>query len=121
MTVQIQLINGYKETTFPVVKLTKSRNGKTGTATFLFIQPHSLAFLNYQKTNINGMFLLWEQKKIITTDIKILFKNGKPFLVKAIFIFKNAKEWFNFLNFMNYYSKETGLSFSEKKEITLEH
>ena len=34
------------------------------------------------------------------------------FLLKAIFIFKNEKEWFNFLNFMNFYSKETGLFLS---------
>ena len=47
------------------------------------------------------------------TDIHIINKNGQPFLLKVIFIFKNSNEWFNFLNFMNFYSKETGLFFSE--------
>jgi hypothetical protein len=60
------------------------------------------------------MYLLWEKKKMSTTDVKIFFKKGKPFLFKAIFIFKNSEEWFHFLNFMNFYSKETGLSFAEK-------
>lgn len=114
MTVQIQLIDGISEITLPLVKLTKSRNGKTGTATFLFIEPSSFDFLRYQKNTIHGMYLLWETKKISSRDIQIIFKNGRPFLIKAIFIFKNSNEWFNFLNFMYYYSKETGLSFAEK-------
>ena len=58
---------------------------------------------------INGIYLLWDNKKIISKDIQIIFKEGKPFLVKAILLFKNSLEWFNFLNFMNIYSKETGL------------
>ena len=44
-------------------------------------------------------------------DISIIFKGGQPFLIKAILIFKNSEEWFNFLQFMNLYSKQTGLSF----------
>jgi photosystem II protein len=114
MTVQIQFFEGISETTLPLIKLTKSRNGKTGTATFIFIEPSSFEFLSYQKHTIHGMFLLWETKKISSTDIKMVFKNGKPFLIKTIFIFKNSNEWFNFLNFMSYYTKETGLSFAEK-------
>lgn len=114
MTVQIQIVDGITEKTLPLIKLTKSRNGKTGTATFIFIEPSSFDFLNYQKNTIHGMYLLWESKKIRSTDLKIIFKNGKPFFLKAIFIFKNAKDWFHFLNFMSYYSKETGLSFAEK-------
>lgn len=114
MTVEIQIIENIPETTIPLIKLTKSRNGKTGTATFLFIEPTSLQFLNYQNLSIHGMYLVWENKKIRTTDIKLFFKEGKPFLIKGIFIFKNSKDWFNFLNFINYYSKEMGLSFTEK-------
>jgi photosystem II protein len=114
MTVEIQFVHGIPEKTLPLIKLTKSRNGKTGTATFLFIEPSIFDVLIYQKNTIHGMYLLWETKTISTTDIKLLFKNGKPFLIKAIFVFKNSQEWFLFLNFMNYYSKETGLSFAEK-------
>jgi photosystem II protein len=113
MKVQIQILKNIEEITLPIVKLTKSINGKTGTATFIFIQPSTFKYLVYQKNTIHGIYLVWENKKIETTDIKILFKNGKPFLLKCIFIFKNSKEWFHFLNFMNYYSKETGLSFAE--------
>jgi photosystem II protein len=114
MTIEIQFIKGLKETTLPIIKLTKSRNGKTGTATFIFLKPTIFEKMIGRSDNIDGMYLVWENKKIITHDISIFFKNGKPFLLKTIFIFKNANEWFNFLNFMNNYSKETGLSFAEK-------
>ncbi len=111
MCVQIQFIKGIPEKTLPVIKLTKSVNGKTGTATFLFIFPE---IFNLTKTqNLNSMYLLWDNKEMKTKEILTIFKKGKPFLLKAIFIFKNEKEWFNFLNFMTFYSKETGLFFTE--------
>jgi photosystem II protein len=110
--VEIQFIEGIKESSLPRIKLTKSKNGETGTATFIFINPKLL--LNTNLETITGMSLLFNNKKIITTDINIIFHNGRPFLIKAILVFKNSKEWFDFLYFMSYYSKETGLSFSEK-------
>ena len=111
MVVEIQFIEGIKELTLPIVRLTKSRNGETGTATFIFIKPEVFKEYISQISTINGMYLVWDNKKIISKDIYILFKNGEPFLIKTIFIFKNSNEWFQFLNFMNNYSKETGLLF----------
>ena len=111
MSVEIQFIKGISEKSLPIIKLTKSVSGKTGTATFLFLFPNifELSKLN----NITAMHLLWDNKQITTNQITTIFKKGKPFLLKVIFIFKNEKEWFNFLNFMNFYSKETGLFFTE--------
>ena len=111
MVIEIQFIEGIKELTLPIVRLTKSRNGETGTATFIFIKPEIFKEYISQISTINGMYLIWDNKKIISQDIYILFKNGEPFLIKTIFIFKNSNEWFQFLNFMNSYSKETGLLF----------
>ena len=111
MTVEIQFIEGIKESTLPIIRLTKSRNGKTGTATFIFINPDVFNQFIYKIPIINGMYLIWDNKTIITKDIQIIFKEGKPFIIKTIFIFKNSNEWFNFLNFMNIYSKEMGLLF----------
>ncbi len=110
---RIEFISGFTETILPIVKLTKSKTGITGTATFIFINPLIFKSELYSFNSINGMFLIWDNKKIMTKDLKIVFKSGKPFLLKAIFIFKNSIEWFNFLNFMTFYSKETGLLFSE--------
>ena len=111
MNAYIEFSEGVKELELPIIKLTKSKNGKTGTACFIFINP--IIFNCYPFQSIDGMYLIWENNKIVTNDIFILFKAGKPFLLKAIFIFKNSYEWFNFLNFMNCYSKETGLFFAE--------
>lgn len=117
---QIQFLSGFEETTVPRrIRVTKSENGETGTATFLFFEPAVFSFfLNVTFLNapqIINMSLLWEKKKITSKDIKIYFKEGKPFLLRSIFIFRNSRDWFNFLNFMKDYSKETGLSFTEFK------
>lgn len=111
MPIEIQFFEGIKETSSPIVKLTKSINGKTGTATFLFINPKILNDFIFKKKEINNMSLIWNDNQIKTKDINIFFKDGKPFLIKSVFIFKNSVEWFNFLNFMNFYSKEKGLLF----------
>lgn len=113
MIAQIQFIKGVVENTLPVVKLTRSKNGQTGTGTFIFIRPEIFFLENICQQSITGMYLLWDNKEIISKDIHVIFKDGKPFLLKIICIFKNSKEWFNFLNFMNSYAKETGLFFSE--------
>ena len=117
---QIQFISGFEEMTVPRrVRLTKSENGETGTATFLFFEPSVFSvFLDFpfgDSVIIKSMTLIWDKKKITTKDIKIYFKNGKPNVIRAILIFRNSKDWFNFLNFMSCYSKETGLSFTESK------
>jgi photosystem II protein len=101
MSIKIEFIEGILETNSPVIKLTKSRNGKTGTATFVFINPKVFEIINNQIGVITSLTLKWEQKRISTTDLEVIFKEGKPFLIKAIFIFKNAKEWFEFLNLIS--------------------
>jgi photosystem II protein len=115
MTVKIQFNESITELTLPIVKLTKSRNGKTGTATFLFIKPKIFEFIS--TTQITGLFLISKKQKMFTNDITICFKEGKPFLIRALFILKNPKDWFNFLTFMNLYSKETGLAFVKYKNF----
>ena len=114
MNIGIEFLEGYQEKSLTLVKLTKSRNGQTGTATFIFIQPTLFKLLYFQKRNLESISLIMNNEKITSFDIKVAFKEGKPFLLKAIFLFKNSNEWFIFLNFMGQYSKETGLSFLEK-------
>ena len=113
MNVFIQFLKNLNEKTLPIVNLTKSRNSKTGTATFIFVEPDIFTILKTSDKKIQNMYLCWENKQIISKDIKVIFKNGKPFLLKVLLIFKNSKEWFEFFQFMTAYSKETGLSFTE--------
>jgi photosystem II protein len=113
MNAFIQFFPNIKEKTLPLIKLTKSKNGKTGTATFIFIQPSLFNSEIFLSDYIYQICLISNEKKIVSRDINIFFRDGKPFLIKAIFIFKNSVEWFNFLTFMNLYSQETGLFFSQ--------
>jgi photosystem II protein len=120
MKPQIQFLSGFEEITIPRrVRLTRSESGETGTATFLFFEPAVFSiFLNLTFPGIiliTGMDLLWDKKKITSKDIKIYFREGKPVVIRAILVFRNSKDWFNFFNFMSSYSKETGLSFTEFK------
>ena len=114
MTVGIEFIKNIKEKRLPLIKLTKSRNGKTGTATFIFIEPFVFSTIFSDKLAFDSILLVSKKERIQSNDLSIVFKQGKPFLLKAIFIFKNPNEWFLFLSFMREYSKQTGLSFSEK-------
>ena len=107
-----------EEKTLPIVKLTRSKNGLTGTASFIFIKPNIFNSDLEILSNISGMYLYWGIKTIKTNDIKIIFKEGQPFLIKSLFIFRNSQEWFSFLDFMTCYSQETGLLFSEKKPLS---
>lgn len=114
MVIRIEFFPGLIENTLPMIRLTRSRNGQTGTATFLFIQPRIFERVQWEGVGIESISLLSKKGKIVSTDITSCFKEGKPFLIKAIFLFKNSTEWFAFLTFMQEYSEETGLSFLEK-------
>jgi photosystem II protein len=115
MNTQITFSKNFVERSLPIIRLTKSRNGKTGTATFLFVRPSFFYNEEFLQKEIEEICLKWENKEISSSDLQIKFYEGKPFLLKAIFIFKNANDWFLFLSFIRLYAKETGLSFDSSK------
>lgn len=105
------------ETSLPLIQLTRSINGETGTATFIFLKSDFLSTLSdLENLPIKKISLISDKNIIEITDISIFFKNGKPFLIKAILILKSPKEWFDFLYFMNNYSKQVGLSFYDEQK-----
>lgn len=120
MIAKLEFLPNLPEPGSPVIKLTKSRNGKTGTATFVFIRPLFFSVETTDYCPTEGLTLWLDSKRIQTRDVQVYFEKGKPFLVKAIFIFKNTEEWFFFLSFMKNYSQEMGLSFSEKIDLSNE-
>lgn len=112
----IEFFPGVIENRLPLIKLTKSKNGKTGTATFIFISPDIFKRQSFLFNSIDQVSLVCCEKKLSSSDITILFKAGHPFLIKIIFLFRNQEEWFQFLQFIRSYSKETGLFFSENNQ-----
>lgn len=99
----------YTESNVPFVKVTRSKTGKTGTATFLFALP----FCELIKgTRIcEKVCLAWKDNSLATTNLSLNFYKGKPLLLKATFLFTRTTDWFDFLSFMNLYSRERGLIF----------
>jgi photosystem II protein len=107
----IQFIQGFNEEVIPDVKLTRSRDGNTGTATFRFANPKVLDSDMSSKGTITGMYLIDEEGEIITRDVNARFVNGKPQGIEAIYIMAEKKNWDRFMRFMERYAEENGLDF----------
>ena len=113
MTAHIQFIKGIDEKILPNIRLTRSRDGSTGTATFRFknanIFDKSLA-LNGE---ITGMYMIDKEGVLETRDVSARFLNGKPKAVESIYIMKSPKAWDRFMRFMKRYCKGNGLVFAK--------
>nr|YP_009313597.1 Photosystem II protein W [Galaxaura rugosa]SCW21851.1 Photosystem II protein W [Galaxaura rugosa] len=107
----IQFIKGINETVVPDVRLTRSRDGSTGTATFRFTNPTIFNINMENKGEITGMYLLDEEGELITRDVNAKYINGKPQAIECVYIIKNPENWDRFMRFMERYSNENELSF----------
>ncbi|CEJ43073.1 photosystem II reaction center protein Psb28 [Umezakia ovalisporum] len=109
--VKIQFSRGLDEKVIPEVRLTRSRSGDTGTATFIFTNPQILA--QGSTEDITGMYLIDEEGEIVTREVKGRFVNGKPEALEAVHLMKSAEEWDRFMRFMKRYAEENGLEFNK--------
>nr|YP_009968219.1 photosystem II protein W [Cyanidiococcus yangmingshanensis]QMX77320.1 photosystem II protein W [Cyanidiococcus yangmingshanensis]UNJ15935.1 photosystem II protein W [Cyanidioschyzonaceae sp. 3]WDB00373.1 photosystem II protein W [Cyanidiococcus yangmingshanensis] len=103
----IQFIQGLDEAVIPTVRLTRSRDGQTGTALFRFVQPNLLQ----QQGEITGMYMIDEEGELVTRHVNAKFVNGQPQIIEALYVMKNAQAWDRFMRFMHRYAKAKGLSF----------
>jgi photosystem II protein len=111
MIAVIQFIRGIDETSIPQVQLTRSLDGSTGTATFLFKNSSALEKQILKKGKITGMYLIDEEGVLLTKNVKARFVSGKPTNIEALYIMKNSVNWDRFIRFMERYAKENGLKF----------
>ncbi|MEB3825880.1 photosystem II reaction center protein Psb28 [Phormidium sp. CCY1219] len=108
---EIQFSRGIKEDIVPEVRLTRSRDGQQGTATFYFQNPN---ILDKDSTDeITGMYLVDEEGEIACRDVKGKFVNGQPEGIEAIHVMKSQEDWERFMRFMERYAEENGLGFSK--------
>ncbi|MEY3866220.1 MAG: photosystem II reaction center protein Psb28 [Microcoleaceae cyanobacterium] len=107
----IQFSRGIDEEVIPEVRLTRSKTGKEGTATFTFERPQALS--RAREEEITGMYLIDEEGEISTRDVKGKFINGEPVFLEAVHIMKSADEWERFMRFMERYAKDHGLGFTK--------
>lgn len=113
MEAKIEFIRGLKEFILPDVRLTKSRDGSTGTATFCFKNPNILNKTTAKEGEITGMYLIDEEGILETRDVNARFINGKPEKIEAIYIMKSPESWNRFMRFMERYSYINGLVFTK--------
>ncbi|MBF2046179.1 photosystem II reaction center protein Psb28 [Leptolyngbya sp. 7M] len=108
---EIQFSKGITEDVVPDVRLTRSKDGTNGTATFYFEKPRALS--NDSTEDITGMYLIDEEGEIMTREVKAKFINGQPEALEAVYIMKSVDEWDRFMRFMERYAEENGLGFSK--------
>ena len=113
MEAKIQFVKGLDEKILPDVRLTRSRDGSTGTATFRFKNPNILDKSTVQEGEIIGMFLIDEEGVLKTRDVNAKFINGKPESIESIYIIKSPEAWERFMRFMKRYSESNGLIFTK--------
>ena len=108
---KIQFSRGTDEDSVPEVRLTRSKTGTQGTATFIFENPKALS--NTSTDDITGMYMIDEEGEIITREVKAKFINGQPAGLEALHLMRTPEEWERFMRFMERYSEANGLGFSK--------
>ncbi|HEY9632101.1 MAG TPA: photosystem II reaction center protein Psb28 [Coleofasciculaceae cyanobacterium] len=110
---EIQFSRGISEEVVPDVRLTRSRDGNQGTATFYFENPKALDSAGTD--DITGMYLIDEEGEIVTREVKGKFVNGQATALEAMILMKSQQEWERFMRFMERYAEEHGLGFSKSQ------
>lgn len=108
---KIQFSKGIDENAIPEVRLTRSRTGDSGTATFIFTNPKALD--QGTTEDITGMYMLDDEGEIVTREVKARFVNGKPEALEAIYIMKSSDQWDRFMRFMERYADENDLGLNK--------
>ena len=113
MEPRIQFIKGVDEKVIPSVRLTRSRDGTTGTAVFRFKNPNILDQTLPEEGEITGMYLIDNEGILETRDINTCFINGKLDGLESIYIMKSYEDWNRFMRFITKYGKNNGLVFTK--------
>lgn len=110
---QIEFARGIKEEVVPEVRLTRSKRGNNGTATFYFEQPNALS--PDFKEDITGMYLVDEEGELVSRDVKGKFVNGKAQDLEVLFVWKTEADGDRFMRFMQRYAEANGLGFNQSE------
>ncbi|HEY9648794.1 MAG TPA: photosystem II reaction center protein Psb28 [Chroococcidiopsis sp.] len=108
---EIQFSRGTTEAVVPDIRLTRSRDGSNGTATFYFEKPNALS--NDSTQDITGMYMVDEEGEIMTREVNAKFVNGQPEALEALYVMKSAEEWDRFIRFMERYAEQNDLGFNK--------
>ena len=110
---EIQFVRGLEEKDVPDIKLTRARDGSSGTATFRFANPNVFDASTSSSGDVTGMFLIDEEGELRTTDVNAKFMNGKPQSIESVLVMNSPEEWDRFMRFMERYAEANGLGFTK--------
>jgi photosystem II protein len=114
MGAAIQFFRGVDEPVVPDIRLTRSRDGRTGQAMFVFEEPQALA--PETMGDITGMFMVDEEGELVTREVKARFVNGKASALEATFTWKSSSDFERFMRFAQRYADSHDLGFSGSEE-----
>ena len=114
MGAAIQFFRGVDEPVVPDIRLTRSRDGRTGQALFVFDEPDALAPASMG--DITGMFLVDEEGELVTREVKARFVNGKASALECTFTWKSTEDFDRFTRFAQRYADSHDLGFSGNKD-----
>jgi len=112
MAAAIQFFRGVDEPVVPDIRLTRSRDGRTGQALFVFEEPEALA--PEAIGDITGMFLVDEEGELVSREVKARFVNGKASALEATYTWKSTADFERFMRFAQRYADSHDLGFAGK-------
>ena len=110
----IQFLRGVDEPVVPDIRVTRSRDGRTGQAIFVFEQPEALAPEVMEA--ITGMFMIDEEGMLVTREVNGKFVNGKPSALEATYTWKTEEDFERFMRFAQRYADSNGLGYSQNQK-----
>ena len=110
----IQFFRGIDEPVVPDIRLTRSRDGRTGQAKFVFEQPQALA--PETMGDIGGMWMADEEGEMVTREVNGKFVNGKPSALEATYTWKSEVDFERFMRFAQRYAEANGLGYSQNSD-----
>jgi photosystem II protein len=114
MGAAIQFFRGVDEPVVPDIRLTRSRDGRTGQALFVFEEPQALA--PETMGDITGMFMVDEEGELVTREVNARFVNGKASALEATFTWKSSSDFERFMRFAQRYADSHDLGFSGSQD-----
>ena len=112
MAAAIQFFRGVEEPVVPDIRLTRSRDGRTGQALFVFDEPEAPA--PESMGDITGMFMVDEEGELVTREVKARFVNGKASALEATYTWKTPDDFERFMRFAQRYADSHDLGFAGK-------
>ena len=109
----IQFFRGVNESAVPEIRLTRSRDGRTGQAFFVFQNPDALT--NEAMSEMKGMIMADEEGELVTRDVNARFVNGQASALEAIYTWKSEIDFERFMRFAKRYANSNGMGYTENK------